>query len=189
MRALTRADGPLIERLFGTHGACGGCWCMLWRAPYGGARFAADQGEPNRRALLDGIAAGRVHGVLALRDGAPVGWASVGPKADFPYFARSRVLHDPAPDPRTWSVTCLFVPARERGAGIATALLRGAVALARRAGAARLEGYPVEPRAGRVPAAFAWTGVPALFAAVGFRPAPRPPGARAIWVRSLAPRG
>jgi len=44
-------------------------------------------------------------------------------------------------------------------------LLAGAVELARQAGAKELEAYPVKPYGAdvRVPAAFAWTGVPRLF--------------------------
>jgi len=28
---LTKARWPQFELLFGQRGACGGCWCMLWR--------------------------------------------------------------------------------------------------------------------------------------------------------------
>lgn len=35
VRDLGAADRPFVERLFGSNGACGGCWCMHWRTPKG----------------------------------------------------------------------------------------------------------------------------------------------------------
>jgi GNAT superfamily N-acetyltransferase len=168
-RALGKSDWPHVERLFGTKGACGGCWCMLWRSPYGGKRFDADKGEPNRLAFRALVESGGARGVLAFAGDEPVGWLSFGPKSDFPYFERSRVLRAEQND-AAWAVTCVYLPAKWRGRGVATVLLEAAVELARNAGAPALEGYPVVPKGqGKVPAAFAWTGVPALFEAVGFR--------------------
>lgn len=185
-RALRPDDGEQVERLFGAKGACGGCWCMLWRSPYGGKRFEADKGEPNRRALRALIESGRARGALAFAGDAPVGWASVGPKSDFPYFERSRVLRSP-PGDAAWAVTCLYVPAAWRGQGVATRLLEAAVALARDAGAPVLEGYPVVPAGpGKVPAAFAWTGVPALYEAAGFHADAS--GPRIVYRRRFASR-
>jgi len=70
---------------------------------------------------------------------------------------------------RTWSITCFFVRSGWRGRGVATALLEKAVAIARRRGAHMLEGYPDAPWSKtKVPAAFAWTGIAALFQKCGF---------------------
>lgn len=158
---------PALASLFGAKGACGGCWCMLWRAEYGGARFDADKGEANRTRFAALVAANRVHGCIAFRAEQPIGWLSVGRKEEFPYFQRSRSLAS-ATLPGTWAVTCFFIRPSERGVGVATALLKAAVEYAAAAGAAALEGYPVAPRSARIPAAFAWTGVPALFLSAGF---------------------
>lgn len=139
---------------------------MLWRAPYGGARFAEDKGEPNRRKLASLVKQGHARGCLAYDGDMPVGWISADFAERFPYFERSRNF--PAPPPSTFVVTCFFVPAKQRGRGIATALLRAAVALAKSLGAHRVHGFPVEPNGKTVAAAFAWTGVPALFESAGF---------------------
>lgn len=32
-RELSTSDWPAVERLFGTNGACAGCWRMFWRLP------------------------------------------------------------------------------------------------------------------------------------------------------------
>jgi len=47
-------------------------------------------------------------------------------------------------------------------------LLRAAAGHAARRGASILEGYPVEPRRGRIPDAFAWTGLASAFRKAGF---------------------
>lgn len=155
---------------------------MLWRAPYGGARFAADKGEPNRRKLRALVRSGRPVGCLAWRGGEAVGWVSVGPRASFAYFERSRVLRPAPGEERVWSITCFYVPARSRGQGVASALLAGAVRYAREQGARHVEGYPVPAKGGaQQAAAFVWTGLPQLFAAAGFRPLERPAGARPVY--------
>lgn len=157
---------------------------MLWRAPYGGARFEADKGAVNRRRFRDLVESGRAFGCLAARGPETVGWVSIGPRDSFPYFARSRALA-PLPGSDVWSVTCFYVPAAQRGAGVASALLECAVRVARERGAAILEGYPVAAkRCAPMPAAFAWTGVPALFARAGFRRVTHPSG-RAVYRKEL----
>jgi len=61
----------------------GGCWCMWWRARTGDA-------DLNRAAMYEVVANGRVVGLLAYRDERPVGWVSVGRRADFPLLSASR---------------------------------------------------------------------------------------------------
>jgi hypothetical protein len=46
---LTNKNWDHFQELFGKRGACGGCWCMLWRlAP---KQFRQQKGEGNRRAM------------------------------------------------------------------------------------------------------------------------------------------
>lgn len=187
IRPLARADWARLEVLFGARGACGGCWCMAWRL----ARKDWEQGrgEGNRRALKRLVARGAAKGVLALAAGRAVGWCSVGPRADFVALAAKPSLATDW-DERTWSVTCFFVAREWRKRGLGKRLLAQAVALARRHGAARVEGYPaVPPRAGgELPGAFAWTGLPQVFERCGFERLARTPGKRPIYVRALGRR-
>lgn len=185
VRPLAPRDWPALEALFGERGACAGCWCMFWRAPYGGARWQADKGEPNRRKLEQLVTSGAPAGCLAWQGREAIGWVSVGPRESFAYFERSRALA-PLAGEGVWSVTCFFVPARWRGRGVAGALLEGAIAVARRGGAARIEGYPAAVQRGAaLPAAFAWTGVPALFERAGFTPRRHPRSGRTIYQLTL----
>ncbi|NUT50849.1 MAG: GNAT family N-acetyltransferase [Saccharothrix sp.] len=166
-----------LEALFGPRGACGGCWCMWWRLTR--SEFTAAKGEPNRAALHDLVAGGEVPGILLYRGGEPVGWCSVAPRDRFPVLGRSRALplvDDAAP----WSVVCLFVRRDHRRAGMSVDLLRAAVDHAAAHGAAMVEGYPVEPKKGTMPDAFAWTGTVSAFRSAGFAEAARGPTGRPI---------
>ncbi len=168
---LTPARWGDFAELFGGRGACGGCWCMSWRLAR--REFNAGKGEGNRLAMKALVESGTVPGLLGYLEGRPVGWCSLGPREQFPALARSRVLA-PVDGQPCWSVSCLFVHRAYRNKGIATLLIGAAVDYARGKGVRFLEGYPVEPWAGKpIPAAFAWTGVPKAFLANGFVEAAR----------------
>jgi len=157
---------------------------MHWRLR-GAAAWAKAKGAGNRRAFRDLVEAGEGRGCIALADGEPVGWCSLGPKAGFPRLMASRTLATES-DGGTWSVVCFFIPSAWRGRGVAARLLEGAVRQARRLGARRLEGYPVAVRSGsRYPSTFAFVGVPALFAGAGFERLRRKPGTRPIYALDL----
>lgn len=187
VRAVTRDDWTMIERLFGPRGACGGCWCMYWRLPRGGNLWEQNKGEPNRRAFEQLVRSGHVHGCLAFSGDEPCGWCCIGPRGDFPRLERSRVLQTDW-SPTTWSVVCFYVPARFRHLGIGAKLLAGAVRVAREQGAREVEGYPVRPKRGpgaEIPAAFAWTGVESMFESQGFSPLPSRSPARTVYRREV----
>lgn len=138
---------------------------MHWRLSR--TNFEKTKGAGNRRAFMRLVQSGEPPGILAYRGGRPVGWCAVGPRESYPVLERSRVLAR-VDDRRVWSVTCLFVLKPERRRGLSVELLRAAASHARRRGARILEGYPVEARSGRLPDAFAWTGLPAAFRRAGF---------------------
>ncbi|MFC5568694.1 GNAT family N-acetyltransferase [Lysobacter yangpyeongensis] len=184
-RPLRRDDWPVVESLFGANGACGGCWCMWWRVPMGGKTWEAAKGAPNRDAFRALVESGAASGVLAFDRDIPVGWCAIGPRSGFPRLERSKALRREW-NAATWSLNCLYVPARERGRGIARALVAAAVNLARARGAAEIEAYPQfvasDERQG---GAFVWTGVPALFEPLGFRPAAKPGRGRSLYLLPL----
>jgi GNAT superfamily N-acetyltransferase len=181
-RPLRHDDWPVIERLFGANGACGGCWCMWWRVPMGGKAWVAAKGEPNRRAFRTLVESGTASGVLAFEGEVPVGWCAIGPRATFPRIDRSKALVRDWDD-GTWSLNCLFVPASARGRGVATTLVAAAVEFAHSCGAIEIEAYPQTVRPGeRQAGAFVWTGVPALFEPLGFRPVVKPERGRGLYL-------
>lgn len=183
---LTPARWNDVEGLFGPRGACGGCWCMFWRLPRGA--FTKGKGAGNRSAFRSLVRRGAEPGVLAYADGKPVGWCAVAPREAYPALDRSRVLA-PVDDKPVWSVTCFFVLREWRRRGVTVALLRGAAAHAAAHGAKLLEGYPIAPKKGALPDAFAWTGLVGGFEKAGFTEAARRSATRPIMRRRLrAPR-
>jgi GNAT superfamily N-acetyltransferase len=159
---------------------------MFWRVPGARTEWQKRLGDPNRRAFRRLIEAGRVRGCLAFSGREAVGWVSIGAKAEFAYFERSRSIAA-STDAREWCVSCFYVPAAWRGQGVARALLAAGVELARKSGARSIEGYPLVPReaGAQAPAAFAWTGVPALYESCDFARADNPRGTKVIYRRAI----
>jgi GNAT superfamily N-acetyltransferase len=116
------------------------------------------------RALVD---EGRVPGILAYAEGRAVGWCSVAPREEFSGLARSRILKSVDETP-VWSIVCFFVAKDHRRQGVTIGLIRAAVDYARKRGAEAVEAYPVEPRAGKMQDAFAFTGLASAFLRAGF---------------------
>jgi GNAT superfamily N-acetyltransferase len=134
------------------------------------------------------VDSGTPPGVIAYDGTEPVGWCSLAPREAYVRLASARTLK-PLDETPVWSVTCFFVARAHRRSGVTVALLNGAAEFAARQGARMLEGYPVEPRKGLMPDAFAWTGLPGAFQKAGFTEAARPSPTRPIMRRALrAPR-
>jgi len=154
-----------FEKLFGPRGATGGCWCMYWRLPR--TQYEEQHGELNRRNMKALVDSGNIPGILAYSDGEPVGWCSVAPREEFATLSRSRVLK-PVDDQPVWSVVCFFVARGQRHKGLTVQLLKAAVEYARANGARIIEGYPVEPKEGKSPDVFVYTGLFSAFKQAGF---------------------
>lgn len=156
---------------------------MWWRVERGGKLWEETKGPKARRSLAGRLRRNAIHAVMAYAGDEPVGWCSFGPRDSFPRLGRARSLRRDAPE-GTWSIVCFFVRASWRRTGVATRLLAGATETAFSRGATEVEGFPAVPKTATMPAAFAWTGVPELFRAAGFRRARRPPdAARPIYVK------
>ena len=153
--------------LFGERGACGGCWCMLWRLSK--KQFESQKGDGNKRAMKAIVDSAEVPGILAYHNTKAIGWCAIAPRSSFPALARSRILQ-PIDDSPCWSVACLFVDRPYRKKSVSTELLQAATEYAKSQGAELVEGYPVEPKSEKdIPPAFAWTGIPKAFVRAGFR--------------------
>jgi GNAT superfamily N-acetyltransferase len=131
-----------FEALFGTRGACGGCWCMTPRLT--ARAYDAQKGEGNRLAMRALVEAGPPPGLLGYRGDRAVAWVSVEPRTSFARLATSRILA-PVDAAAVWSITCFFFEKEERGRGTSVLALEAAALHARERGAEQLEGYqPVE---------------------------------------------
>jgi GNAT superfamily N-acetyltransferase len=181
--ALTPRRWPDLEQLFGLRGACGGCWCMLWRLTR--SDFEKQKGSVNQAALRRIVESKKPAGVIAYYEGQPVGWCAVAPRKDYPSLARSRILK-PVDDQVAWSVTCFFVKRDFRRYGLSAQLLQAAAKYAQGHGAKLLEGYPIEPRRRHVPDVFAWTGFASAFRKAGFQEVARRSRTRPFMRKSVS---
>lgn len=153
-----------FEALFGPKGACAGCWCMWWRVP--NKEYA--EGEGNKHAMRALVEGGTTPGLIGYRDGQPVGWVSLGPRAEFRRFPSMRKDTFAAVDTTpVWSLVCFFVQAQQRGQRIAEAMLRAAITYTRAQGATVLEAYPVDVEERERPVNV-FMGTARLFARAGF---------------------
>jgi GNAT superfamily N-acetyltransferase len=179
--------GDLVE-LFERPGAsiARGCWCMFYRES---GKSVVKPGlslrESRKRALKALVDRGVVPGLIAYRAGRPIGWISLGPRADYSKLARSPVMK-PVDEVPVWSIVCFFVDARERGQGVAEALLKAALAWARKQGVTLVEAYPVD-RAHRGSDDSMWFGAMSMYDASGFREVARRKPTRAVVRKRLRP--
>jgi GNAT superfamily N-acetyltransferase len=165
------------------------CYCMFWRLEPSGYEAAFRQrslenrsGGPNKDAMKRLVTRGGVPGLLAYRDGRPVGWASVSPRSELVRLEHSPQLRPAADgDERTWSIPCFYVHRADWRTGVGTALLATAIARATAHGATTVEGYPV-----KAPSVDPYTGYDAMFARAGFRLIRKGRGrGRALWQKDV----
>jgi ribosomal protein S18 acetylase RimI-like enzyme len=160
-----------LEAIFNAKGCsvARGCWCMYYRRsgsrgplPRGTTHAQANRAE--LKALVDG---GEPPGLLAYRGTVPVGWVSTGPREQYAKLRRSPVMKA-VDDQPVWSVICFVVPSEYRGQGVAHALLRGAIAYARKHGAKLLEAYPVDKPIRSTDDSM-WFGAKSMYDDAGFK--------------------
>ena len=156
--------GDFVE-LMGPNGAMAGCWCMWFRLR--NSDFNNMAGDPNREAMHDLVENECVPGLLAYDDDRPAGWVSLAPREEFGRVERAKFFTK-VDEEQAWSVVCFYVPRKQRGKGLMTALLAGAIDFARDRGATILEAYPRDPALAKVSADGAFVGLEPVFRAAGF---------------------
>ncbi len=165
VKPVTRDRWEDLAQLFGPSGAYSGCWCMFWRVK--SSEFEANGNKGNRKALQRIVARNEVPGLLAYDRGKPVGWISLGPKAEFGRIERSPLFRSIDDEP-VWSVVCFFIDKDHRNRGVGKRLLAAAAGYARSQGARILEAYPIDTKGKRRQDAALFTGTHNLFAQAGF---------------------
>lgn len=141
------------------------CWCLSHRLP---AAEIQRLGEGGRERAMRRLCE-REHppGVVTYRDAEPVGWCSIGPRADNPQLVRSRRIR-PLDDVPVWSIICVVVRPGRRKQGVIGRMLDGAIAYAESRGAPAVEAYPVDPQ-DRMDVTMAFVGTRSMFERAGFR--------------------
>lgn len=138
---------------------------MWWRLKR--SQFQQLKGEGNKRALKRIVDSGEIPGILAYARAEPIAWCSVAPREAYPVLERSRILKR-VDDQPVWSIVCFFVDRKLRRKGITVKLLKAAIEYVKEQGGRIVEGYPMEPKKGQMPDAFAWTGLASAFRQAGF---------------------
>jgi GNAT superfamily N-acetyltransferase len=168
-RTLTPGRWDDLLELFGERGAYGGCWCMFFRVPQSEfSKGARDKGRGNRRLFKKLVDRRKVPGLLAYRDGRPVGWCSVAPRSQFGRVERSPTTKPVDDETGVWSIVCFYIDRHHRGQTVGSALLAAAVEHARKKGARIVEGYPIDSSVRKVPNAEGYVGFQSMFEAAGF---------------------
>ncbi|MCU1235000.1 MAG: family N-acetyltransferase [Candidatus Solibacter sp.] len=162
IKPLTADLWPALEDLFGTKGACNGCWCMYWRI---GSAYRKQPRQANRAAFREIVKSGPPPGLLAFDGDLAVGWCQLTPRDSLAWLDRSRRLKR-VDDLPVWSISCFYVRKGRRRQGVTSALIAAAVKAAKRAGAPALEAYPLD--ADLTPSA-SFTGYVSTFVRAGFQ--------------------
>ncbi len=145
------------------------CWCIFWRVR--SKEFSEATPAANRERLRALVEEGPPPGLVAFEGDRAIGWVGLAPRPEYQRIEHSRVIPR-VEGPVPWSVTCFVVSADARGRGVASALLAAAVEHARAAGAAAVEGYPIDAAAaggGRIRDTGASAGTRSMFERAGFR--------------------
>jgi GNAT superfamily N-acetyltransferase len=174
-----------LGRLFATEQVAETCWCMWFIIPV--REFHAAGREGNRASFSDLAARSKEPmGLLAYRDGEPVGWCAAGPAARYvramktPTYSAGKA----SPEAGTWFVPCFFIHRDARGTGVGRALLEAAVQLAQENGATTIEGFPFAGAKKRSSGDIQ-VGTESLFSACGFEVIRTPSTSRVVMRRTL----
>jgi GNAT superfamily N-acetyltransferase len=141
-----------LQTVFGTTGPAARCQCQRFKLrprEY----FAGFPVEERAARLREQTEAGHpesdtTSGLVAYRDGQPVGWCAVEPRSHYDGLRRNNRVpwagrDEDKADESVWAVTCFFIRRGHRRSGVSRALARAAVDFARDRGARAIEGYPI----------------------------------------------
>lgn len=139
------------------------CWCFSHRLR---AKDIKELGGDRATVMRKLCERENPPGVLTYHEGKPVGWCSVGPRAEIPLLAASKLIR-PVDEVQVWSIICIVVRSGHRRQGVTARLLEGAVQYAASRGAPAIEAHPVDPP-GRMDTTMAFVGTKAMFELAGF---------------------
>lgn len=168
-----------LGQLFSTDQVAAGCWCMWFIIPV--RDYHAAGGEGNRVSFSQLAEADTLPmGLLAYRDGEPVGWCAVGPRERYIRAMKTPTYRGgDAAESGVWFVPCFFIREDARGTGVNKALLEKAISLAKENGASAIEGFPnvgTKKKSGND----VQVGFESVFSACGFKTIRTPSASRVV---------
>lgn len=163
---VTSQNFNLLEELFGSIGACGGCWCMHFRLTNKEWQ-AGKTNNGNKQKLKTLVDEKKSIGVIAIQNNQAIAWAALSPRNEFSKLSRSRI-HKPIDEKLVWSLPCLYVHKDYRNQGLLSTFLVGIIAFAKEKNIKILEAYPLISSS-KLPAPFMWVGPYQAFDKVGFQ--------------------
>jgi GNAT superfamily N-acetyltransferase len=185
VRPLDESTWPDFARLVEKHnGVWGGCWCMAFH-PEGVGRSSTP--EQNRSEKERRVRDGRAHAALVYDGARCVGWCQFGSADELPRIKRKRAYLEGVTEAPDWRITCFFVDKADRGRGVASRALEGALQQIARVGGGTVESYPERVDDRSVSGSFLHNGTVSLFEHHGFERT-RPIG-KHHWVVSTVVRG
>lgn len=145
-------------------GVCGGwCFCSAWWVPtWEGFNERTSQ---QNRALREELFANQTFdGYIVYINGEPQGWCQVGRRDQFTKLVNQFNLE---PDENTWAITCMALPPRYQGLGLAHEILGLIIADLKASGVKRIQAFP--KFAPDLPKDEIWTGPLTIFEKAGFK--------------------
>jgi ribosomal protein S18 acetylase RimI-like enzyme len=148
------------------------CFCRYWH--FTGTKNdwldrCANRPEENLAEQADAVARGDVSasGLVAIDDGAVVGWMKLAPRPSLPKLTSLPVYRQLVAEPGTWTIGCFVVDPSARRRGVARALVQNAETYVAGQGGRLIEAHPrrsTEPLHDEE----AWQGPEQLFRELGF---------------------
>lgn len=176
-----------LEAVLGSVASCRRCWCQRYKLHRGEA-FAKFPAEERAERLREQTHAGEpdspeTSGLVAYLEGEPVGWCAVEPRPAYHGMVRNQKVpwegrDEDRADESVWAITCFVTRPGRRRSGVASALARAAVDLARARGARALEGYPIASANALMEELH--VGTEGMFRDAGFREVLRPTLRRSV---------
>lgn len=177
-----------LETVFGDRGDPARCRCQYFRVPRDEWRSLSVPERSERlreQTHCEEPDAESTSGLVAFRDGEPVGWCAVEPRTTYRRLMTARVpwagRAEDKSDDTVWSVTCFVTRSGFRRQGVSTALAAATVDFASHRGATAVEGYPMITLPGQqVSWGELFVGSRKIFVEAGFREVSRPTPRRAV---------